>query len=509
MTARALGAEDISKTFGSIKALRHVTVHVDKGEIHGLLGQNGSGKSTLIKILAGYHAPDPGGRVTIAGREVALPLQPSTARNAGLSFVHQDLALAEGRTILENLTVGRYSTRSFGFIRWNQERQRARELLASYGLEFEIDAPLRSLSQTDRALLAIVRAVHAASANTGGLLILDEPTVYLPQDSLDRLFAIMREVAAHGTGILFVSHQLGEVLQITERVTVLRDGSVVGTIRTAECTEEDLVDVILGRKIVQMYPGGKHEATNATILRVDGLCGRSVRNVAFTAQRGETLGLTGLVGSGYEEVPYLIFGAKPGTGTYYLDDKQHRIGHTTPQQNMLAGLALVPANRLRDGVAPQLSIEDNVALPELRRHFRWGFLRWRRMRETVLRAVRNFDVRPPEPERRIATLSGGNQQKAVLAKWLQRSQLVVLLHEPTQGVDVGSREQIFRLIREVADAGTTVVIASSEHEDLAHLCERILVFRSGRLASELAGKDVNPERILRDSYIAHLEGSER
>jgi ribose transport system ATP-binding protein len=492
----------ISKSFGGVPALSDASLTIRAGEIHGLLGQNGSGKSTLIKILAGYHAPDPGGSLVVEGEPTHLPLAPGQSRELGIAFVHQDLGLEDRLTVLENLRVGRYAHRALGRISWRAERQRARTTLDRFDLDINVDQLVSRLSESERAMLALVRAVQDVSeTERRGLLVLDEPTVYLPRDAVDRLFQVMNRIAAEGIAILFVSHQLEEVLMVTHRVTVLRDGRVVGTAKTSDTDDETLVAMILGRHLRGLYPEHAPQLPGRSLVAVKNLGGTLSRDVSFEVGRGETLGVTGLVGMGWDEIPYLVYGARQATsGEITFGGNSVPAAEMSPERSLRSGVALVPANRLRDGIVSSLSIEDNVGLPVLGRHFSGMRLRLGALRQAVSEVLRRVDVRPAEPRRRLGTLSGGNQQRAVLGKWLQIEPAVLLLHEPTQGVDVGARKQIFGLIRDATKAGRGVLIATADNEDLGHLCDRVLIFRDGRVVCELSGNAVTPERILDESY---------
>jgi ribose transport system ATP-binding protein len=503
---RVVALRHISKTFDGARALQDVDLTVLRGEVHGLLGENGSGKSTLIKILSGFHAPDGPGELEINGRPVSLPLRPGQFRRLGMSFVHQDLGLVASLSVVENLLVGDLTSRPSWRLSWARERRRAREIFDSFGLELDPRAKVGDLRPTDRGLLAIVRAVEEIRANTAedgseyGLLVLDEPTVFLPATDRDRLFSIVREIAATRASVLFVSHQLDEVLAITDSVTVLRDGKVRGTIETARASDEALVELIIGRRL-EVLSIERERPETGKVISITGLTGRSVRDVSLSVQAGEVLGLTGLLGSGFEEVPYYVFGARSAAaGRLDVDGKTHDLRRMNPSRALEAGVALVPADRERDGSVGSLSLGDNVTLRVLDRYQSRLGLNRRRMRRDARELLERFDVRPPDPRVKYQSLSGGNQQKAMLAKWLQTKPSLLLLHEPTQGVDVGARRQIFRLMRRAAADGAAVVCASTDYEQLAAICDRVVIFGRGRVAHELAGDQVTKERIARQCY---------
>jgi ribose transport system ATP-binding protein len=471
------------------------------GEIHGLLGQNGSGKSTFIKILAGYHAPDHGAKLAIGGKPVSLPLDPGTPHLLGLSFVHQDLGLVPEMTVLENLRVGSYET-GFGWrIRWRRERERVRVALRQFGLEqISPDAEIGTLRDVERAMVAIVRALEQLKGLTRGVLVLDEPTAYLPRDGVERLFEAVRTVAAAGFGVLFVTHRLEEVRVLTDRVTILRDGAHVDTAATASLSERDVIERILGRALGELYPSA-HQMRGEIALAARNISGTVVRSFSIELHRGEIVGLTGLLGMGQEQVPHLLFGSERArTGEVVLGKRELDLRQMSPRRAITAGIALMPANRLREGAAQAATVTENVTLPTLRSYFRLGFLRHRRERRAVIAQLHEFQVVPPDPTRVFAKLSGGNQQKALLAKWFATRPQVFLLHEPTQGVDIGAKKQIFGQIRDLAEGGGAVVLASVEYEDLAHLCDRVLVFRDGEIVAELRGTDLSTERIVEQCF---------
>jgi len=498
--AAIVDAKGWSKTFTGRTVLRDVDLAIRPGEVHGLVGQNGSGKSTFIKILAGFHTPDAGASLKVRGEQVQLPLRGGTARDLGLSFVHQDLGLIDTATVLENLRIGNYETRAAWYVPWSRERQRVRRALARFGLEVDPDTKVADLREVDRAIVAIVRAIDQLERFDAGVLVLDEPTAFLPRDGIEQLFQAVRDIAASGFGVLFVTHRLDEILALTNRVSVLRDGALVAMVDTPSTTEEDLIARILGFSLDDLYPT-PHKADGEVVLGVRELSGRIVDGLSFDVHGGEILGLTGLQGMGYEEVPYLLFGATPAVGgSVSVGAISAKASALSPPDALRMGLALLPANRQRWGIVGPASVGENTTIPTLGRYFRGGVLRHRRETADVRRLIDAFDVRPPEADRQISTLSGGNQQKALLGKWFATDPKALLLHEPTQGVDVGARRQIFAQIRDVAAGGMSFVMASTEYEDLAHLCDRVLVFRNGRVVAELHGTELTQERIVEQCF---------
>jgi ribose transport system ATP-binding protein len=495
-TPLVLDARGISKTFGERTVLRELDLSLAAGEVHGLLGENGSGKSTLIKVLAGFHAPDPGGELWMHGEPVRLPLKVTDPPKLGIGFVHQDLPLFDSGTILENVRVGRYATRSGWRIPWRDERRVVAAALAGFGLDLDPDTQVSRLSAIERAMVAIVRALDQVSGSEQAVLVLDEPTAYLPNDGVERLFAAVREVGARGIGIVFVTHRLEEISEITDRVTVLRDGARVLTTATEGLTQDRLIEAILGFELAELYPE-QHPSTGRPLLEATGVGGDAVSDVALGVGEGEIVGVTGLVGMGFDELPYLLFGAAPeARGVMTMGGRHHDLAALTPRAAMDAGLALVPANRPRDGAVGDASLAENLTLLRVRSHYRGGRLRHGDERREAVGLMDEFDIRPRDPVQRFGVFSGGNQQKALLAKWLTLRPRVLLLHEPTQGVDIGARRDLFAKIRAAADAGTGILIASAEYEDLSQLCDRVLVVRHGRIVSELRGKSLTPDRVL-------------
>jgi len=494
----------LSKHFGGTLALDHVDLDVLPGEVHGLLGENGSGKSTLIKVMAGFYTPD-GGELAVNGKPVALPLHPGQFRSVGMSFVHQDLGLVNSLSVLENLRIAEIvASQPRWRISWRRERGRARETFKRYGVRINPDDAVGDLKPVERALLAIVRAMEELPGD-GGLLVLDEPTVYLPKEGVDRLFALVRDAAARGTSVLFVSHDLDEVREITDRVTVLRDGVSVGTVTTSETHETRLVEMIIGRQLAALTPAAPAGAAQRPIaMSVEGLRGEAVADVSFQVHEGEIVGITGLLGSGFEQIPYLLYGAhSAAAGQLRLGDAAYDLARLTPFAAIAAGLALIPSDRPNDGSVASLPVVENIALAVLDKYATRLTLQRRRMHREIGQLMRDFDVRPDDPTLPYGALSGGNQQKALLAKWLQTQPRLLLLDEPTQGVDIGARQQIFERVRATArETGMQVVCASTDYEQLALLCDRVIIFGRGRVWLELVGAEATKERIIEQCFAA-------
>ncbi|HVX81797.1 MAG TPA: sugar ABC transporter ATP-binding protein [Devosiaceae bacterium] len=489
----------LTKSFSDVTVLSSIDLAIRPGEVHALIGQNGSGKSTLIKLLSGYHAPD-SGELFMRGRPIPLPIKPGEADRHGLRFLHQDVGVVRSMTVLENLRVNRFRTTRYGRLRWGEERRTAREMLAQMQLDLDPDLRVAEVPAAERALIGFARAIQDLDHVNGEVLILDEPTAFLPGPSVQRLFAAIREVARRGSSVIFVSHRLDEVLEISDRVSILRDGNLVTTVETARTSERELVAGMLGRELDTLYPV-RTVQRGRPMLVARGLTGEMVRGLDLELAEGEILGLTGLMGMGHDEVPYLTFGATPARGGEVVVDGT-RVSNLSPRTAIAAGMAFLPADRQRQSGIPKATLTENVTMTVGGRFMRHGRLQRGEERSAVAALLQQFDVRPPEPDRLLATLSGGNQQKALLGKWLQRRPRILLLHEPTQGVDVGSRRQILQIVAEVAAAGTAVLVASAEYDELAHMCHRVLIFRHGRAVRELAGDDLTETRIAEQCYLS-------
>ena len=507
-----LQAHHFSKRFGGTLALDDVGLRIDSGTVHGLVGHNGSGKSTLIKILAGYHAPEPGAELEFNGQPVRLPLAPGRFRSLGMAFVHQDPGLIASLSVVENLRIGNIAQGRLARIGWRDEVRRCEELLAEFGMSCDPRTAVETLRPWQRPMLAIIRAVDETRRLLGqtgphrGVLVLDEPTANLADSNVGQLFDVVRRVQTAGFGVLFVSHDLDEILAITDHVTVLRDGRVAGGGVTANFKRSDLVRLIVGHDIPPASDAPRAEPRRSDhLIEVHQLAGPGVRNVDLSVAPGEILGATGLIGSGFAELGPLLIGALPAwkgrmrIGTTTLD-----VPATTPADAIAAGVCYVPGDRLREGCIGELTVAENVGLPVLHRFFRRGWLHRRALASHARAQITRLGVRPPDPTLPLEALSGGNQQKVLLAKWLQLEPRLLILQEPTQGVDIGAREQIFGIIRDFIERGGSVLCLSGDHEQLEMLCSRVLIFRRGRIAAELAGVDVTKDRIAHECLGSEL-----
>ncbi|WP_196073058.1 sugar ABC transporter ATP-binding protein [Nakamurella alba] len=497
----------LSKAYGTTQALSHADLTVESGEIHGLLGQNGSGKSTLVKCIAGVVTPD-GGRIFVRGEEIPLPLTAARSEQLGLRFVHQNLGLVDSLSVAENLMLEKFSGGQ-RHIRWSGVFADAEKMLGQYGLRVDPRVAVRTLTPLMRAQVAIARALAPLRAGGGedrrALLVLDEPTVYLPKKEVGALFDLLRRVVGHGHGVLLVTHRLTELLENTARVSVLRDARIIETLVTAGSSEDEMVGMAVGSEwhsgtdpleqaqavtsVAPAEPGGAGTVT------VSGLASRHLRGVDLELLPGEIHGFTGLAESGYEELLYAMFGAEErAAGSLTLGNLRLDLSRLLPRQAIRNGVALVPANRLQQGIAGVASIEESLSLPVLERYFRAGRLRLGRMTAAGGEVISKYGIVAGGPSTRVDTLSGGNQQKVLIAKWLQRRTALLLLHEPTQGVDIAARNDIWQFVREAA-SNCPVLVASSDYDELATLCTRVSIVANGRIATTLAGRRMTADGI--------------
>jgi len=486
----ALTVTSMTKTFGGQRALNDVSLSVEPGEIRALVGQNGCGKSTLIKILAGFHLPD-AGSAEVGGAPLTLG-NATSSEAVGLRFVHQDLGLVANLDTVDNLALGMGYPSFKGAIRWTNERKRAREALKALGYDFDVRLPVGSLAMSERTAVAIARALSVSGAEPK-LLILDEPTANLPAVEAERLYQLIHRVSSTGLAVLFVSHHFDEVFELAESVTVLRDGAHVVTRPVEGLTEPELVELVIGRTLEEFHHDAAAAERGAVVLEANDISGGRIRGLTFSVHAGEIVGVAGITGSGREDVAGMVFGGVWREGEIRMEGKHlHRM---RPDVSMAMGMGLVPAERHANAAFMASTLRENVTLVEPGRHVRGWVLRQRSERTDVSAWLEKLDVRPRDTEFNMAQLSGGNQQKVVMARWLRKEPRLLILDEPTQGVDVGAKADIHGLVDEAAGLGTAVLVTSTDHEELVRLCHRVLVLRRGRLVDELHGGKLTSEAI--------------
>ena len=490
----ALQVRALSKTFTGQSALIDVDLELQPGEVRALVGQNGCGKSTLIKVLAGYHDPDPGAEVFVDGHPLALGV-PRAGDHAGLRFVHQDLGLVPTLDACDNLAMGHsYERNGVGLISWRRERRMAQAALHDLGYEIDVNAPTGHLVISERTAIALARALSPRSTPPR-VLVLDEPTANLPAAEITRLFEVVRAVRDRGVAVLFVSHHLDEVFTLCDSVTVLRDGRHVVT-RPVEGLDEDaLIALMIGRSLEQ-----SDAPTAAVAERIDApvLIARNVRTtvlegVDLDLWAGEVIGVAGITGSGREELALALFGGIERTGRVVVLGKE--VPPNRPDKALSVGVALVPAERHANAAFLDSSLRENVSIARPQDFLQFGLLKRSREVAEVTSWLQKLDVRPPDPERQLATLSGGNQQKVMLARLMRLRPAVLLLDEPTQGVDVGAKADIHDLVEAAAAAGAAVIVVSTDHTELTRLAERVIVLRGGCITDVLRRPHLDPDRI--------------
>ncbi len=490
----ALSVRGLSKTFPGQRALIDVDLDIAPGEIRALVGQNGSGKSTIIKILAGFHQADPGAEAMVAGTPLALG-DPTAAVAAGLRFVHQDLALVPALDALDNLALGRgYERRRGGTISWDREAKAANSLLAELGYDIDLRRPTSKLTASERTGVAIARALQGREGEAH-VLFLDEPTASLPAGDVRRLFEVIREVKRRGVAIVYISHHFGEVFELCDQVTVLRDGRVVATRPVQEVDEPQLIELTVGRSILGRDVRKRAEQPRgmAPLLSARGLAGRVLNGVDLEIAPGEVVGVAGITGSGREEFVSLLFGAISRIGTVEIDGTALPAGR--PDRSVALGIALLPSERLANGLLAEMTVKENLTLGSLGDFITRLGLRGSAERSDVERWLNRLDVVPRRPDAVIARLSGGNQQKVMLGRSLRLKPRLLLLDEPTQGVDVGAKAAIHDLIDGIASDGTAVLVASTESAELVRLCDRILVLSRGRIRETCVGRETTADEL--------------
>lgn len=505
--APLLRIEQVSKSFGGVRVLKDVTLDFHAGEIVALVGQNGCGKSTLVKILTGYHDPDPGASFFLNGEPAVLGKSRIESHELHLPVrvVYQDAGLVGGLDAVDNIAlVTGYALTGLGRVDWHEQDRRTRAALSMVQADnIDIHAPASQLDVLQRAQIAIARAVGGWSGN-GGLLLLDEPTSALTDPEVERLFEILEGLRAANVSIVYVSHRLEEVLRIADRVVIARDGDVVAVEETKHLHYDRLVELMVGEgnvaKALRTRPDVvQAESTSGTAapLSIRNLRSSLVRDLSLAVDAGEIVGVTGLAGSGHEHVPYLVVGARQADGgTVVVAGAEFDARVMSPRLANAIGLVLVPSDRLVTGLVSGFTVEDNITLPRVSSFAALGWLHARKQRAYAHGWITALDIQPPRPDAPVLALSGGNQQKVVVGKCLGIARTALVLAEPTAGVDVGARAAIYERLSNEAARGLPILVSSSDTEDLVQICRRVLILRRGEVIAQLAGNEVTKEQIL-------------
>jgi rhamnose transport system ATP-binding protein len=488
--ATILELSGISKAFAGVRALQGVSFDLRAGEVHAIVGENGAGKSTLIKVITGAHAPDEG-TMTVLGQSVDRN-DPVISRSLGIAAIYQQPALFPDLTVAENVALGLEPPGPWRVVNWRERRERARRLLAQVGAAIDPETEVRRLSMPEQQLVEIARALGEEAR----ILIMDEPTASLTDQEVDRLFRVIADLKARGVGIIYISHRLEELPRVADRVTALRDGRLVGTRRIDEVDRAGLIRMMVGRELSSVFPKRPVEP-GEIVLEARGLGCRAlgVHDVSFQVRVGEMLGVAGLIGAGRTELARVLFGLDPAdAGQIRIDGRDVTIG--SPAGAVELGLALVPEDRRHHGVILAMSVASNATLATLRAISRLGLIDFGRERAVAAELVSRLGVKTASIAAPVGELSGGNQQKVALARWLAANPRVLILDEPTQGVDVGAKAEIHRLMGELAAKGLAIVMISSELPEILGMSDRIAVMRGGTIVGTLDRADATQEAIL-------------
>ncbi len=483
---QVLVARGITKSFPGVLALDNVDFDVRAGEVTALLGENGAGKSTLIKMIAGFYTSDRG-EITIDG--VPLQADPASAHRIGVATIHQDAHLVPAMSVAENIMLGRWPSR-YGWLSMRAQKQKARDALARVAPHLNISTPAGRLSPADQQLVEIARAISEDSK----ILVMDEPTTSLSPPEIDRLFKVVEDLKSKGLGIVFVSHWLEEVFRIADRVTVLRDGRLVGTKPIGDLDHDKVIRMMVGREVRETIL--TERPIGDVVMKVSNLSRENMlSDISFEVRAGEIVGMSGLVGAGRSELAACIFGIDPyDSGTVEIGGVKVRGGN--PKAAIEAGIGLVPEDRRRQALVGLMSVKSNVTLSLLDRVSTFGFLSTSAEDAIADREIRSLAVKTPSSKVRVSTLSGGNQQKVVLARWLARRPKILILDEPTKGIDVGAKSEISQLILKLAGEGMAILLISSELPEILSLTDRVLVMRSGRISASLTRAEATSETIM-------------
>lgn len=479
--------DHVSKSFPGVKALSDVSLNIYRGEVHALCGENGAGKSTLMKILSGAYRKD-SGTIKLNGKEVAID-SPRASEELGISIIYQELNQVNGLTVAENIFLGR-QPRKNGMILWKKMYRDAQDSLNKLKISLDAKEKLGNLTIAQRQLVEIVKAVSMDV----GVVIMDEPTSSLTSAETEILFSIIEKLKSAGTAVIFITHRMDEIYRICDRLSVLRDGCYIGSGLISEISREELIKMMIGRELKQQYPERSVEP-GEELLKVEGLSdGKRVKKVSFTLQKGEVLGFAGLVGAGRTETMRMVFGVdKKEEGKIFIDGREVRI--SSPRDGIKNRIGFVTENRKEEGLLLAMTCGFNITLAALKKLKKYGVLKLGREKEITEEYVRKLRIVTPSVSQKAALLSGGNQQKVVLSKWLFTDCDIIILDEPTRGIDVGAKREIYEIINQLAAAGKGVIVVSSEMEEVMGICDRILVMREGKISGEVLKADFSQQKI--------------
>lgn len=486
-----LQVKNISKTFPGVKALSDVTADFYPGEVHTLVGENGAGKSTLIKIISGVYIPDPGGKVVFEGKEMNFT-EPGQAIEAGIAVIHQELSIAKDLTVAQNVWLGREKKKKNGLLDKAKMNKDTQDILDFMKVDLKATTIAGELNAAQQQMVEIAKVI----SQNAKVVVMDEPTSSLSEHEIDALFEQVRILKKNNVAIIYITHRLKELTEICERVTVLRDGCKVDTMMVADVTEKQIVASMVGREMGDYYDKHDHEQ-GKEMLRVEGLTREGVfRDISFTAYAGEILGFSGLVGAGRTEVMEAIFGATPiDSGKVFV--KGEEVHFKNPKEAISHKIGLVTEDRRRTGLLLEKNIIENTSLPSLPFHAKkMGFVNKDWEKEQAQKYKDSLKVKAPDLQTILRTLSGGNQQKVILGKWLAADTEILILDEPTRGIDVNARSEFYALMNDFVEAGGAIIMISSEMPEVIGIANRVLVMREGRISGELTGEDINEQSII-------------
>ncbi|MEM1485840.1 sugar ABC transporter ATP-binding protein [Oscillospiraceae bacterium PP1C4] len=484
-----LEMRNIEKRFSGVYALKGVNLVLEKGEVHALLGENGAGKSTLIKVLGGIHASD-GGEIYIDGQKAQID-GITDAQAKGISIIHQEIVLVPHISVAENIFLGREPLNKFGLKDTAAMNQKAQEMVSQLGLDIDVTKEVFYLTIAHQQLVEIVKAVSFDSK----IIVMDEPTSSLTEHEVEQLFKIIRNLKAKGVGVIYISHKLNELFEITDKITVMRDGEYVDTKITKETDMNELIALMVGRELKEYYVRSEHQLGDTALEAKNLARNRVFEDISFHVSKGEIVGFAGLVGAGRSEIMKAVFGIDPiDSGVICLEGKQVAIKNV--QNAMANGIAFIPEDRKKEGLILKNTVAFNMTLTVLKDFIKFAFVNKKKKSSIIDQYIKSFSIKTPSTDQLVSNLSGGNQQKVVLAKWLATKPKVLILDEPTRGVDVGAKSEIYAIIDRLANEGMAVIIISSELPEIVNMCDRVYVMAQGRINGELRREEFSQEKIM-------------